>query len=80
MRHFTDGTSPNRRGGWRSAVAGVAALALILTPGAVSAEEPEGAGNNLAMPVIWAEDTIGPSLRGDECRRTHLLEGTPDQR
>ena len=77
MRHFTDRAGPDRRGGWRSAVAGVAALALIITPGAASAEEPEGAGNNLKMPVIWAEDTILPSLRMGEASQDALLEGTP---
>jgi len=49
---------------WRSAVAGVATLGLLLMAPPAFAAEPEGFGNNLAMPVIWAEDTIGPTLRG----------------
>lgn len=86
MRRGTDAGGPDRRGTWRSAVAGVAALALILTPGVVSAEpgggggggEPtdEAVGNNLKMPVIWAED-VGPELRGDGPQTAALLNVEP---
>jgi hypothetical protein len=50
-------------------VAGVGAFALVLTPGVGFAAEDGGdtaPGNNLSMPVIWAEPdtTLRPVLRG----------------
>ena len=59
---------------WRTSVAGVATLGLLLMAPPTLAAEPEGFGNNLSMAVIWAEDTIGPALRGDGSQ-TASLEG-----
>ena len=67
-----------RRSLWRNAVAGIGALALVLTPGVGTAAEDGGdtaPGNNLSMPVIWAEPdaTLRPVLRGTEL--ASVLEG-----
>ena len=89
MRRGTDVTGPDRRGLRRSAIAGVAAFALILTPGIASGEpgggggggggEPpeEGAGNNLSMPVIWT-DVGGPVLRGTGSQEAALTVDTDE--
>ena len=82
MRRGTRSAGGTRRGVWRNAVVALSAFVLILTPGPGLAaqgggggEEPtEEAGNNLSMPVIWA-DIAGPTLRGDGSQTYALPDG-----
>jgi hypothetical protein len=54
-------------GRWAAVCAGTTALVLSGLPAYAAAEEEEGYGNNLAVPVVWAEAAdagVRPVLRG----------------